>query len=69
MLKHNLCVSVCDCSTITKNQMAALVIWFTDSLKTFFNLSDTRSDRKIHHARPGNFLSDKFLFCVEHLEF
>ena len=38
-------------------------------LENFLNLSDIRSDRKIHHARPGNFLSDKFLFCVEYLEF
>ena len=38
-------------------------------LENFLNLSDIRSDRKIHHARPSNFLSDKFLFCVEHLEF
>ena len=38
-------------------------------LEIFLNLSDIRSDRKRHHARPGNFLSDKFLFSVENLEF
>ena len=37
--------------------------------ENFLNLSDIRSDRKIFHVRPGNFLSDKFLFCVEHLKF
>ena len=38
-------------------------------LENSLNLSDIRSDRKIFHIRPGNFLSDKFLFCVEHLTF
>ena len=42
---------------------------FTRLLENFLNLSDIRSDRKILHARPGNFLSDKFLFCIEHLNF
>ena len=42
---------------------------FLRLLENFLNLSDIRSDRKIFHVRPGNFLSDKFLFCVEHLKF
>ena len=46
-----------------------LVVMYFRLLEIFLNLSDIRSDRKIHHVRPDNFLSDKFLFCVEHLEF
>ena len=55
-------------SPITTTTTALKFVKFS-LLENFLNLSDIRSDRKIPYARSSNFLSDKFLFCVEYLEF